>query len=72
MFTPDVIVLNANALSTGTCGVFSGAVTSVSGNDVTSSLSFTPTQDIDGLGIQCHDGLGDVVPDSNFTIEISG
>ena len=69
MPTADQILLN-DTLQTGTCGVFTGTVTTVTGSHVTSTLSFTPTQDMNGLSIQCLDASGAVPECSNFTIEI--
>ena len=69
MPTADQVLLN-DTLQTGTCGVFIGTVTTVTGSDVVSSLSFTPTQDMNGLSIQCLDASGAVLEHSNFTIEI--
>ena len=69
MPTADQILLN-DTLQTGTCGVFTGTVTTVTGNVVCSILSFTPTQDMNGLSIQCLDASGAVLERSNFTIEI--
>ena len=69
MPTADQILLN-DTLKTVTCGVFTGTVTTVTGNDVASTLSFTPTQYMNGLSIQCLDASGAVLECSNFTIEI--
>ena len=66
----DSIALNVNAASV-TCGIFTGAAT-LNGQDLTSSLSFTPTASLNGSTIQCRDGTEMLVPTSDFIIEITG
>ena len=66
----NMITLNPASNPTR-CGMFTATVTDVTGNDVTSSLSFTPTAALDGSTVQCSDGLGMLIPTSDFIIGIN-